>query len=447
MTCDEARAAFSDLYDGALSGAPLVALDRHMEGCPACRAEWDAFVKTIHALGGLGSAEPSPGFAARVREQLEAPPWWSRLVRALFLPARVKVPIQALALVLVAFTGVMLYQRSPELRRQAEVPAVPEPAARQVAPAPSSAPAPRPAPPPAGGTAPRPAAERTEGKVATKARRAEERGAGGRADVHTPADSLQPAKQELGGAAPAAPGVPTPTARLEDEKDRAARDAVPTPPPALPAQEEAKEPGKTTAPAQAGKVAEVPPVARAKEPESGVAARRSRESAPTPGPSRLAAPPAPAPPAAPSPAAPAPMATQAPTREGQIGSIPAGPADELYSTGLTEFARQSYDRAADAFRAFIAQYPRDARVPDARYWIADSYFSRQRYAEAIPEFEALVRQFPDSRRVPAALVKQAQARLALGDRAGCQLLRDVADGYPRTREAAQAREALAARCP
>jgi TolA-binding protein len=100
----------------------------------------------------------------------------------------------------------------------------------------------------------------------------------------------------------------------------------------------------------------------------------------------------------------------------------------LYSAGLTEFARQSYDRAADAFRAFIAQNPRDTRVPDARFYLADSQFAQQRYAEAIPEYEALIRQFPDSRRVPAALVKQAQARLALGDRAGCQLLRDVADG-------------------
>ena len=447
MTCTEARSAFSDLYDGALSGAALAALDRHLEGCPACRAEWDTFLKTIQVLGDLGTAEPSPGFAARVRDQIDAPPWWSRLARTLFLPTRMKVPIQALALALVAFTSVMLYQRWPELRRQAEVPAVPEPAPRQVAPAPSSTPTPQPAPPPAGGPAPPPAAERAEGKAAMEGRGAEEQRAGRRADVETRADSLPPAKPEQGKAAPAAPEVTAPAARPEGEKARPARDAAPAPSTALRAQEEAKGLGKTTAPTEAGKPAEVPPEARAKEPEAGVVGGKAPESATTMRMSRYAAPPAPAPATAPSPAAPPPLLTRAPAGEGQTASIPTGPADELYYAGLTEFARQGYTQAADIFRAFIAQYPRDARVPDARFWLADSYFDQQRYAEAIPEYEALVRQFPDSRRVPAALVKQAQARLALGDRAGCQLLRDVASRFPSSREASQARETLAARCP
>ncbi len=127
--------------------------------------------------------------------------------------------------------------------------------------------------------------------------------------------------------------------------------------------------------------------------------------------------------------------------------VPRGSADDLYSAGLTEYARQAYDRSAGTFRAFLAQYPQDARAPDARYWLADSHFQQQRYAEAIPEYEAVIRQFPESRRAPAALFRQGQARLALGDRAGCQNLRDVVGRFPRTREAGQAREALAARCP
>ena len=100
-----------------------------------------------------------------------------------------------------------------------------------------------------------------------------------------------------------------------------------------------------------------------------------------------------------------------------------------------------------SFRAFAAQHPRDARVPDARFWLADSYFAQQRYAEAIPEYEAVIGQYPASRRVPTAMLKQAQARLALGDRAGCQSLRDLIGRFPQAREAAQARETLTARCP
>lgn len=111
MTCDEAREAFSDLYDGGLTGAPLAILTRHLEECAACRADWAAFQRAVQAVAGLGSAEPSPGFAARVRERLEARSGWRRAARRLFFPLHVKVPLQAVALLLVAFAGVLLYQQ------------------------------------------------------------------------------------------------------------------------------------------------------------------------------------------------------------------------------------------------------------------------------------------------------------------------------------------------
>lgn len=122
MTCDEAREAFSDLYDRTMAGAPLAALNRHLDECAACRGEWIAFQQAVQAVTRLGSAEPSPGFAARVRQRLEVPSGWRRLVEWLFLPLHVKVPIQALALFLVAFAGLLIYQQSPEVRREAEAP-------------------------------------------------------------------------------------------------------------------------------------------------------------------------------------------------------------------------------------------------------------------------------------------------------------------------------------
>jgi hypothetical protein len=117
MTCDQTRAAFSDLYDEALSGPRLVTITQHLASCPACRTEWAKFRKAMQAMADLGTAEPSPGFAARVRRQLETPTSWRRALQWLFFPLHVKVPIQAVAVVLVAFAGLLLYQRSPELRR------------------------------------------------------------------------------------------------------------------------------------------------------------------------------------------------------------------------------------------------------------------------------------------------------------------------------------------
>ena len=393
MTCDEARAAFSDLYDEALSGAPLVTVTQHLASCPACRAEWASFRKAMQAVADLGIAEPSPGFAARVRQQLEIPTRSQRVVQWLFLPLHVKVPIQAVAVLLVAFAGLLLYQRSPELRRATEpYQASSPPVARE---------APTPVPPPA--------AEEPTRKKESPAPQAD-------------ASKAEQAKPEVPATAAVAP---PPQAPSEAEKDRGS--------PSL--REEAKELEKTATAPESPKIEESSREPRAKSAEPGMAARRVLPSAPPP----LQAP---APSAAPVQAAPSPGAEM----ERQISSARPRSADQLYSTALMDLGRQSYDQAIESLRAFIQQNPRDTRVPDARMRLADAYVAQHRYSEAILEYEAVAREFPDSPLVPVALYRQAQARLALGDQAGCQMLRDVADRYPQAPEAALAREALSTRC-
>jgi len=449
MTCDEARETFSDLYDGALTGAPLVALDRHLEACPACRAEWSAFRQAIEAVKELGGAEPPPGFAARVVRQVDAPPWWRRAAQVFFFPLHVKVPIQAVALVLVAFTAVVVFQRSPELKREAQVAVAP--------PAPVARPAGAPTAPPVAERAAEPARSARPSADSLAPAKGDAKAPEGGAGYTTPSGAA-PAKApraEAPTVQEAAPAAPPPQARLQSEKDRAEGGgaAAPQAQPVAPEQairrdlrppaslrDEAKPPGKSAVPAEGEGAGRVGAKSNAEEGEPSGGDKKvqpPQPAAPTPAGSRLRAAPLP----------PARQEETARAKEGQVATAPAVSADELYSAGLTQYARQGYDEAVASFRAFATQHPRDARVPDARFWLADSYFAQQRYAEAIPEYEAVIGQYPASRRVPTAMLKQAQARLALGDRAGCQSLRDLIGRFPQAREAAQAREALAARCP
>lgn len=386
MTCTEARAAFSDLYDDALTGAALALLNQHLEECPACRAEWTAFQGATQALTSLGSAVPSPGFAARVRQQVEKPSWGRQVIQWVFVPLRLKVPIQAVALLLLAFAGLLLYQRSPVLRREVEP-------RQALPPVVSEAPAAKPAP-----AVPAPAEEAPKGKVGGTPRREIPRAERGEREAASPRASAPPSQS-----------------RVETQEDRS--------PPSL-RDEAKKELGRAGTPPESPKGAELSQESRAKAQEPAPAARGLMQSAP----------------------APQALPTPAPASEGQRSSISPGTADALYATAVSEFDRQRYDRAIDSLRAFIAQDPHDARLPDARLRLADAYLAQQRYAEAIPEYEALVREFPQSALIPAAIYRQAQARLALGDRTGCQLLRDVADRYPQSPEAALARETLSSRC-
>jgi tol-pal system protein YbgF len=390
MTCDEVREAFSDFYDDMLSGARLMDVTQHLDGCSDCRAAWEAFSRSVQVVARLGTAEPSPGFAVRIRQQVEAPAGWERLARTLFVPLHVKVPIHALVLAVVSFAGIMLYQRSPELRRAVEV-APPQPVARQTSPSKSQAPVP---------------------PVPEKTTRAQKRG--------TAPEAPSTGGRGEGGVAPP-PSAPAPVFK----KERAPS----------PHQEKGAEPKKTPVPKIAERAPGSSPAIQPMSEDIRLPAPRPGPAAPTRGESRettgsLSA-----------------TTPAAPARPEQLSSIPNRSADELFSGAATEFARQDYARALEGFKAFVATYPQDARVSDARFLAGEALFSQQRYAEAIPEFETLIRQHPDSRRVPAALQRQGLARLALGDRTGCQLLRDVITRYPQAREAASARETLSARCP
>ncbi len=397
MTCDEAREAFSDLYDATLTGAPLVAVNRHLETCPACRGEWAAFRGALQALAALGSDDPSPGFATRVRQQIQEPSSWRGVLRWFFFPLHVKVPIHALAVVLVAFAGFFLYQRSPEVRRGTE--------------------SGMPSPPPAVSEAP------GMGAVLPPASKAPD---ASRADKEMTRESQGPTSRTFGlkakraepRTAPPDAVTSAPEAGLEREKERA--------PSAV--REEGMGQEETAAPRGPAKMGGPSPEPPAESPQPGVVTRRLLRPAPPP----LQAP-------APSAAAPQ------PTIEGRLSSIPS--ADELYSAALTDMGRQRYDRAIDGYRAFVTQHPRDRRVPDARLRLAEVYSAQHRYAEAIPEYEALAREFPDSPLIPTALYRLAQARLALGDQTGCRVLRDLLGRYPQAPEAALVRETLSAQCP
>jgi TolA-binding protein len=386
MTCIEARATFSDLYDGALTGASLAALNHHLEACAACRAEWTSFQRTTQAVTALGGAEPSPGFAARVRQRVGEPPWWRWVIQWLFVPLRVKLPIQAVALVLLAFAGILFYQRSPELRREVEP-------SRTVPPVTHEVPVPKPSLTP-------PATEAPEGRLPPPARR------------QGPKDERAERQAPPVGAAPPPPQTP-----LQGQKGGS---------PWVLRDEAKKELGREATPPESPKVAEPSQESRAKAQEPAPGARGLMRSAP-----------APLSPAPPSPA---------PASEARISSVPSGSADQLYSSALADLNSQGYDRAIDSLRAFIREYPRDGRVPVARMRLADAYVAQQRYKDAIPEYEAVTRDFPDSPLVPSARYRHAQALLALGDQAGCQILRDVVDRYPQAPEAAPARETLSSRC-
>jgi tol-pal system protein YbgF len=168
-------------------------------------------------------------------------------------------------------------------------------------------------------------------------------------------------------------------------------------------------------------------------------------------------------PAAPAPRAAAPAAGQGfedvsePAAPAAVAAAAAaGSEAPQVSTADPALEEPNYQAALDAlverfeaaesarlFQAFLRDYPASPLVPNAYYWLGESYYVTQNYDLALDAFQTLLAQHPGSRKEADALLKLGYSQIALGQRdAGEASLRDVTARYAGTDAAAKAESRL-----
>jgi hypothetical protein len=329
MTCQDARELLSALLDDALSPAERHALDAHLATCAECRRELDRLRGTVALLGRVPPVHAPAGFVDRVMAEAYRPSWARRVLDALFRPLRVKLPLEAAAVLLVGVSAVYVYQRTPEVRELARQ------ESRESSRAPAVTPS-APAPP----AAPRDAAEPSRFRdLASDAKRAPaEQGAAREEARPTPPAVSPPAPAPSRG-----PNVQeAPAAKPEVSPGR--RPASPDSPeskvtPQMQAklEKEMQDAGRADAGAAARPPSAPGKVAQAERSVSGHAAGATAGAAPSS--------------AEPAPAAPPAPASGARDRVGAVAAAPAPPvgseADDLRSTAKSRAAAR-LTRAVDA---------------------------------------------------------------------------------------------------
>jgi tol-pal system protein YbgF len=102
-----------------------------------------------------------------------------------------------------------------------------------------------------------------------------------------------------------------------------------------------------------------------------------------------------------------------------------------FEAAYAHFAQKQYEQAEMGFRRYIQSHPRDRLVPEAMYWLGESYLQRNRTREAAEQFLNVSTEHPNAGKAPDALLKLGVSLHALGarDRA-CAVFAELDRKYP-----------------
>jgi tol-pal system protein YbgF len=173
---------------------------------------------------------------------------------------------------------------------------------------------------------------------------------------------------------------------------------------------------------------------------AGAAGANSGNANPNPPPAANAAPP----PAVVPPAAAAGKAAPGAAPAAGKGVAPTNAsAQAAYDDAFKSLRAGDYVKSSRDFRVFIQQYPDSPLLPNAFYWLGESYYATSNYQVAMEAFQRLVSQFPQSEKVPDALLKVGYSQIELKQvDAGKATLKNVTAKYPGSKAAGLAQERL-----
>ena len=136
-------------------------------------------------------------------------------------------------------------------------------------------------------------------------------------------------------------------------------------------------------------------------------------------------------------------ATQARPSTAPPSAAQAQDEQQSYQKAFDLLRALRYDKAIQAFREFIRQFPNGRYAHIAQYWVAEANYAQRRFADAIVDYQALLDHYPNSPKLAEAMLKigYSQFELKQYDQARDSLERLI-KAYPGTTEAGQGQNLL-----
>jgi hypothetical protein len=139
VKCSQVHELLSAYADAAVDAETAQVIERHLAGCKDCAADLEDLRATLAALRSLEKVRAPADFLDRIHDRLMQPSAGRRLLDKVFLPLRLKLPLELAGVVVTTLLIVLTYQEIKSTRQT-------HPAFQVQAPPPVSHPASEPAP-------------------------------------------------------------------------------------------------------------------------------------------------------------------------------------------------------------------------------------------------------------------------------------------------------------
>ena len=117
-TCSHVQGHLSAFLDGRLDTEVEAAVTDHLKRCASCRQELSGLEKLVRTIGEIPPARAPTDFGQRLFTRIENETKVQRFLRKLFLPLRVKLPLE-LATAAVAVLAIYFVVQQPGFREKA----------------------------------------------------------------------------------------------------------------------------------------------------------------------------------------------------------------------------------------------------------------------------------------------------------------------------------------
>jgi len=129
MECGQIERMLPGYLEKALLPEEMARVGKHLTSCAKCRMAFEDYKKARVLVRNLEDVAPPPGFAQKIMAQVrEEDREKGGLLKKLFYPIHIKVPIQAVATVVIAMLAIQVYRSVEPQKRAIQPSAVSAPA-------------------------------------------------------------------------------------------------------------------------------------------------------------------------------------------------------------------------------------------------------------------------------------------------------------------------------